>query len=295
MQCRFFSYHVTAAALVGVIGLVSMPASAQYGASDPAAEGAKKGTMHSGAAPRTANGKPDLSGIWEPANGGLHLILRKDAEGRPTKILFPAPDADFSKGDAEQRARRAAAPNQPPYKPELLEKVKYLDTHTNEFDGALHCMPLGVPRMGPPQQIVQTPGQVVFLYEGGQSSVNTFRVVPTDGRAHRTDVEPSYLGDSVAHWEGATLVVDVTGFNDLSWIAPDGHFHSEAMHVIERFSRDGDSLKYEVTVEDPNVLTRAWTMNPRQLKLNTDASAAIEEDPPCLDRDAAHLVNSEHH
>jgi len=295
MKCRFLSYHVTAATVVGVIGLISTPASAQYGASDPAADGPKKGTMHSGAAPRTPDGKPDLSGIWEPADGGLHLILRKDAEGRPTKILFPAPDADFSKGDAQQRARRAAAPNQPPYKPELLEKVKYLDTHTNEFDGALHCMPLGVPRMGPPQQIVQTPGQVVFLYEGGQSSINTFRVIPTDGRAHRTDVEPSYLGDSVAHWEGATLVVDVAGFNDLTWIAPDGHFHSEAMHVMERFTRDGDSLKYEVTVEDPNVFTRPWTMNPRQLKLTTDANAAIEEDPPCVDKDSAHLVNSEHH
>jgi hypothetical protein len=295
MKRRSFSYHVTAAAVVGVIGLVSMPASAQYGASEPAADGAKKGAMHSGATPRTADGKPDLSGIWEPANGGLRLILRKDAEGRPTKILFPEPDADFSKGDAEQRARRAAAPNQPPYRPELLEKVKYLDTHTNEFDGSLHCMPLGVPRMGPPQQIVQTPGQVVFLYEGGQSSINTFRVIPTDGRAHRTDVEPTYLGDSVAHWEGATLVVDVTGFNDLSWIAPDGHFHSEAMHVMERFTRDGDNLKYEVTVEDPNVLTRPWTMNPRQLKLTADASAAIDEDPPCVDKDSAHLVNSEHH
>jgi hypothetical protein len=65
--------------------------------------------------------------------------------------------------------------------------------------------------------------------------------------------------------------------------------------VMERFTRDGDNLKYDVTVEDPNVFTRPWTMNPRQLKLATDANAAIEEDPPCVDKDSAHLVNSEHH
>jgi hypothetical protein len=179
----------------------------------------------------------------------------------------------------------------------LLAKVKYLDENTNEFDGVLHCQPAGVPRIGPPQQIVQTPGQVVFLYdlarEVSVQSGNYYRVIPTDGRQHRTDLEPSYLGDSVGRWEGETLVVDVVGFNDLTWFASDGRFHSEAMHVIERFARDGDLLKYEVTVEDPNVLTKPWTMNPRLLKL--DPTALLTEDPPCVERDGPHMVSKEHH
>lgn len=294
MKRHFISSGVGAAAALALLCMPSR-AAAQYGAPSSAGESENKPAAHPAMTPRTSDGKPDLSGMWDLVGGGPPLILRKDAEGRPTKILFAEPDADFSKGDAQARARRAAAPNQPPYKPELMEKVKYLDEHTNEFDGDLHCMPLGVPRMGPPKQIVQYPGHVVFLYEGGQSSINTFRVIPTDGRPHRADVEPSYLGDSVAHWEKDTLVVDVTGFNDLSWIGPDGHFHSDALHVIERFTRDGDTIKYEVTAEDPNVFTRPWTMNPRQLKLNPDPNAAIEEDPPCMDRDSSHLVNHEHH
>lgn len=247
--------------------------------------------------PHAADGKPDLSGLWVPAGPGFQLILRKDADGRPSKVLFPAPGADFSKGDAAARARRAAEPNQPPYKPELQAKVKYLDERTNEFDGVLHCKPGGVPRMGPPQQIVQTPGQIVFLYdlarEVSVQSGNYYRVIPTDGRSHRSDVDPSYMGDSVGHWEGDTLVVDVVGFNDLTWFASDGRFHSEAMHVIERFTRQGNLLTYEVTVEDPNVLTKPWIMNPRILKV--DPTALLTEDPPCVEKDAPHMVTNEHH
>ena len=138
---------------------------------------------------------------------------------------------------------------------------------------------------------------MVFLYdlarEVSVQSGNYYRVIPTDGRQHRTDLEPSYLGDSVGHWEGDALVVDVVGFNDLTWFESDGRFHSEAMHVIERFTRDGDLLKYEVTVEDPNVLTKPWTMNPRLLKL--DPTALLTEDPPCIERDAPHMVTNEHH
>lgn len=157
MSYRFFICIFTASAVV--LCLASIPVVAQTEASVPAANKATD-NAHSATTPRTAGGKPDLSGLWVPA-ASFHLILRKDAAGRPSKILFPAPDADFSKGDAAARARRAADPNQPPYKPELLAKVKYLDENTNQFDGVLHCQPAGVPRIGPPQQIVQTSGQVL--------------------------------------------------------------------------------------------------------------------------------------
>lgn len=282
-------------ATLGVVSLclASMPLASQD-APKQAADHAVKKAAQGGMTPRTADGKPDLSGIWE-TGGGPPLIIRKDDQGRTTKLLFAEPDADFSKGDAANRARRAAAPNQPPYKPELLEKVKFLDENTNQYDGTLHCQPPGVPRMGPPRQIVQYPGHVVFLYQGGESSINTFRVIPTDGQPHRTDADPSYLGDSVGYWEGDTLVVDVVGFNDLTWLSDDGKFHSDALHVVERFTRQGSSLKYEVTVEDPNVFTRPWLMDPRTLTLNNNANAAIDEDPPCVEEDAQHLVTKEHH
>lgn len=249
--------------------------------------------------PRTADGHVDLTGLWRPVGGGggcgAKIVFKKDDQGRPTDILFVAPDGDFSKLDAADRACRAAAANQLPYKPELLEKVKFLDEHTNEYDGALHCMPAGVPRMGAPHQIVSYPGHAVFLYEGDEATINTFRVIPTDGRAHPADPDPSFLGDSVGRWEEDALVVDVVGFNDLTWISGDGHFHSEAMHVIERFTRQGNTLKYEVTVEDPKVLTKPWVKNPTLMLLNSDPNATIEEDPPCVEKDTSHLVTPEHH
>jgi hypothetical protein len=87
--------------------------------------------------------------------------------------------------------------------------------------------------------------------------------------AHRTDIDTSYMGDSVAKWDGGTLVVDVNNLNDDTWLGPDGSFHSEAMHVVERLTKNGDTLNYQVTVEDPNVFTRPWVMNPRTLRLCT--------------------------
>ncbi len=289
--------RLSISAMLGVgfcLASISSLSIAAQDAPKPAAKHEAQKPAQSAATPRTPDGKPDLSGVWNPG-GGPPLIIRKDDQGRTTKLLFAEPDADFSKGDAQHRAERAAAPNQPPYKPELLAKVKFLDENTNEDDGTLHCQPPGVPRMGPPRQIVEYPGHMVFLYQGGESSINTFRVIPVDGQPHRTDADPSYLGDSVGHWEGDSLVIDVVGFNDLTWLSDDGKFHSDALHVVERFTRQGDSLKYEVTVDDPNVFRRPWIMDPRTLKLNTDPHAAIEEDPPCVEQDAQHLVTKEHH
>jgi hypothetical protein len=292
---RFICGVVAAGAII-TIGSVYPSAAQDKPKLSPAEQIAKAQSVET---PRQADGHPDFTGIWRPAGGGggcgAKIVFKKDDQGRPTDILFVAPDTDFSKLDAADRACRAAAANQLPYKPDLLEKVKFLDEHTNQYDGALHCMPAGVPRMGAPGQIVSYPGHVVFLYEGDEATINTFRVIPTDGRAHSADPDPSFLGDSVGRWEGDMLVVDVIGFNDLSWISGDGHFHSEAMHVVERFTRVGNSLKYEVTVEDPKVLTRPWVKNPTLMLLNTDPNAALEEDPPCVERDTSHLVTPEHH
>lgn len=120
----------------------------------------------------------------------------------------------------------------------------------------VQCVPPGVPTatMWPyPLQIVQKPDLVVILYE----AYPMFRVIPTDGRPHPDDIDPTYMGNSVGHWEGDTLVVDVTGFNDKTVIT-DFH-HTTAFHVVERYQRTSyDTISYVATVEDPNVFAVPW-------------------------------------
>jgi len=108
-----------------------------------------------------------------------------------------------------------------------------------------------------PMQIVQTPQQIVILYE----YMNVFRVIPLNAK-HPDDLVPTYMGDSVGHWDGDTLVVDVTGFNDKTWLTGTGTFHSEALHITERYTRvDKDQINYDVTMVDPGVLTKPWTIH----------------------------------
>jgi hypothetical protein len=247
--------------------------------------------------PQTADGHPDLNGIWRAGAGGPAASTAIQ-QGNTTIVLFPLEGADpiagqdlFRALDIRGTARKDAAPNKPPYKPELAAKLKDYSNRQSRLDPAFYCKPEGVPRMGPPSQIVQTPGQVVFLYEGR----NTFRVIPTDGRSHRDDVDPSWMGDAIGRWDGTTLVVDVNQFTDESWLDADGWFHSDRMHVVERLRRDGDVLTYTATLDDPEVLTRPWELTPRTLRLRTERSDALMESPPCYEKDGAHLVTDDHH
>jgi len=120
------------------------------------------------------------------------------------------------------------------------------------------CLISGVPRISfrpLPFQIIQMRDQMVFLYE----THHAFRIIPTDGRPHPDDIEPSYLGDSVARWEGDTLVVDVTGFNTKTWLIGVGTVHSEKLRVTERYTRDSyNTIRYQVTMDDPEVFTKPW-------------------------------------
>jgi hypothetical protein len=240
----------------------------------------------------SAQGTVDFTGIW-----GVAPVPPAVKPGDTVRWLLPLrgvnPEGDdvFKGLDRLQVNARAAAPNKPEYKPELLEKVKYLSDRQDILDPAFYCKPQGVPRMGPPTQIVQTPGQVVFLYGGS----NLFRVIPTDGRPHRADADPSYMGDSIGRFDGNTLVVDVTNFNDDTWLGSDGYFHSEKMHVVERLTRKGDVLTYAATVDDPLVLAKPWLLTPRDLKLSTNKADALLEAPPCVEHDAPHIVTLDHH
>jgi len=234
----------------------------------------------------------DFNGVW-----GAAPLPPAVKPGQSVRWLLPLKGVDpegtdvFKGLDRIQVNNRAAALNKPEYKPELLAKVKELSDKQGVLDPAFYCKPQGVPRMGPPSQIVQTPGQIVFLY----GASNLFRVIPTDGRPHRADADPSYMGDAIGRFEGNTLVVEVTNFNDDTWLGSDGYFHTEKMRVIERLTRNGDTLTYTATVEDPDVLAKPWTTTPRQLKLSTSKADALLEAPPCVEHDAPHIVTLDHH
>jgi hypothetical protein len=247
------------------------------------------------ATPRTADGRPDLTGIWVAGNAANRAPSPDEKGSLQVYLALPGLNPDspnvFKEMDAVAVKLRAANPNKPVYKPELLSKVKELSDLQAKLDPAFFCKLPGVPRMGPPAQIVQSTGVVVLLY-GDQ---NAFRVVTTDGRKHREDVEPSYLGDSIGWWEGDTLVVEANQFTEDTWLGSDGYFHSPAMRVIERFQRVGDILQYSATVHDSEVLAEPWNMPTRALRLSNDPADALVEVPPCIERDSPHMLTNEHH
>jgi len=249
---------------------------------------------------RTADGHPDLSGLYVAGAGGAAGPARIDESGNVTVLLNTRDDNPITfERDGALMSR--SNPNVPVYKPEFWEKLQALDDDAAHQDPSIYsCMPPGVPRMGPPSQIVQTPKQLIFLYQvGGASGApgNTFRVIPTDGRPlpAKDTWEGTWQGQSVGRWEGETMVVESVDFNDESWLANQGYFHSADMKVTERFTRQGNAIRYQVTVEDPAVLMKPWVMNARTLTANTDPLALIEESLPCRERDFEHLVTKEHH
>jgi hypothetical protein len=238
--------------------------------------------------PRLSDGHPDLNGVWDNGAGIYFVQPQKSSDGSVC-IAGCKPVAATPPPAPPPAGRAPAAASFPHYRPELMAKVKDLDKRQVEADPVLRCKSPGLPRIGPPDKIVQRPGQVVFLYDDVSGAF--WRIIPTDGRPHRTDVDPSYLGDSVGHWEGDTLVVDVNQFNEDSWLTDNGAFHSADLHVVERLHRAGDVLEYEAISEDPKVLSEPWKKT-RLAKLSHDELA---EPTPCVDQDLKHLVDDSHH
>ena len=166
----------------------------------------------------------------------------------------------------------------PIYKPQYWDKVQELDMWTNKNDPVMTCQPLGVPREGPPRRIYQTAKDVTFLYTGGDAGggYGEYRVIPTDNRKHDPNrQDTSYLGYTVGRWEGDTLVLDSINFVDTTWLGRGGFFHSDQMHVIERFTRQGDALLYDVTVEDPEVLAEPYVYPTRVVRANPNPDAGL--------------------
>jgi hypothetical protein len=254
--------------------------------------------------PHAPDGHPDLSGLWNGAAGGV--ARTSEDNGNITSNVASRRCAPNQKGCGDQTNQTVDGeftgrmdPNRPLYKPEFWDKVQDLDRNTNTVDPIFKCQPYGVPRMGPPTKIVQTANEVIFLYAapGAGTQPNDFRIIPTDGREHdpvrAQDV--SYYGDSVGHWEGDTLVIDSVGFNDITWLDRGGYFHTDNMHVTEKLRREGNTLHYQVTIDDPGVLLQPWVITPRTLRLNTNPKAYIRESDPCRDVDYENMVSKIRH
>ncbi len=208
------------------------------------AQAAVGGTQTSGTAsiPRTSDGKPDLSGIWQVLNRANDNILAHSAsEGVP---------AGLGVVDGDEI----------PYRPEARQQIEENLANRETRDTEANCYLPGVPRITYkpfPFQIIQLPEVITFLYE----YVHATRYVYTNGSEHPEGPINWWMGDSRGHWEGDTLVVDAVHFTDQTWFDRTGNFHSEALHVVERYSLvDADHINYEVTIEDEEVFTRPWTM-----------------------------------
>ena len=192
--------------------------------------------------PRTPHGQPDLQGIWQVANTAAW-----DIQDHHARLAVPG-----GQGVVEG--------NHIPYQPWAVRQKEQNFERRAELDSVARCFKPGTPRityLPYPFQIVQRQNEVTILYEYNQ----LIRHIYVDGSPHWDDV-PFWMGDSRGHWEGDTLVVDVRNFTEETWFDAVGNFHSEALRLTERYTRiSPDHLRYEVTVDDPKVFTRPWTMS----------------------------------
>jgi hypothetical protein len=181
-------------------------------------------------APRTADGKPDFSGIWLTPTGKYLNNLAADGVAVP---MQPWPEKLFKErlqNNGRDRPSAACLPH----------SVTDFDAHVT------------------PRKILQNPSLLVMLYEG----YHTYRQIFTDGRALPKVVEPAWFGYSVGRWEGDTLVVDTIGIHEKTWLDDSGHPHSDALHTIERFRRiDFGHMNVQITIDDPKAYTKPWTVS----------------------------------
>jgi hypothetical protein len=233
-------------------------------------------------APTPRLGKvPDLTGNWNVAQNGWIGNYMGNGGRRcgPTQVQPCNRATNQTEDFALYSPSRFGQFGRPLYKPEHWDKVIELDMWTNKYDPVMTCQPLGVPRQGAPRRIWQTENDITFLYMGGDAGggYGEYRIIPTDNRQRGPDArfELNYMGNAVGHWEGDTLVVDSIGFIDTTWIGRGGYFHSEKMHVVEKFRREGDAIFYDVTVEDPEVLVEPLVIPTRIMRRNTAANAGL--------------------
>jgi len=210
-----------------------------------------KGPAPAGPAPKTADGKPDLSGVWTPIPGGEPYA--------PPQVL--------------------------PWAAALMKQR--METNSKDFP-ANRCLPNGpVPLAFPyPFKFIQAPSIIVMLWEFDTPG---HRQIFMDGRGHPRDLNPTWMGHSIGKWEGDTLVIDSSGFNDQSWLTLSGLPHTEQLHVIERVRRpDFGHLEIDITVEDSGTFSAPWKRRARAALAPNDE--IMEYLCSENNKDAAHLV-----
>lgn len=225
---------------------------------------------------QTTAERPDFSGRWT-ARIGSFIRTEKREDGICVINCGPPPGA----------AEKGAAPRRPPmrkpefpaYREEQLDKVARLKKEQVLHDPALRCQNPGLPRIGPPDKIVQTDDELVILYDDLNGAF--WRVIPTDGREHREYAERNYFGDSVGRWEGDTLVIESVSFTEDSWLTDNGAFHTEDLRVVEELSlgEEEGTITYRVTVHDPAVLAEPWV---RERTLRPSDKDLLEP-VPCIE------------
>jgi hypothetical protein len=224
--------------------------------------------------PRTADGKPDLQGIWQ-----ARIRASYDLQDHAARAGMPAGKGVVVGGEI-------------PYQPWAAAKQKENYAKRLTADPLADCFMPGVPRimyMEFPYQIFQTRDHVAITFEWS----NVFRLIYTNGKPGPKGID-FWMGDSRGHWEGDTLVVDVSNHNDKTWFDMAGNFHSDKLHLTERYTMlDADTIQYEVTIEDTAVFTKPWNISMplvRQKEMNRileyQCQAEAEEATGLFERDA---------
>jgi hypothetical protein len=239
---------------------------------------------------RTADGKPNISGVWQVNNEANWDLQAHDA--RPGAVtqrgIYPYAYAEVPAAPVLALGAAGIVPasigvvqgdKQIPYIAAAASRKTENGAHWVDRDPELKCYLPGIPRatyMPHPFQIVQSTNKIQMIY----TFSNAARTIHLDTVAGPPD--DTWMGHSVGRWDGDTLVVDVSHFNDKTWFDRAGNFHSDALHVVERFTPvSPDALRYEVTIEDPKVFTRPWTIAmPIYRRLEPDIQLL---DYPCID------------
>jgi len=234
----------------------------------------------SGLTPRTAEGKPDLSGVWQYQRPPGTPAPAKPEPGNNDIIPASVRTSQFWNLGASFKDGL-------PFQPWAAELHRQRVAENSKDNPDAHCLPLGVMQLhthGQPRKMVQTPGVIVIIYEANSG----LRQIFTDGRPLPKDPEPWWYGYSVGKWEGDTLVVESTNFRDLGWLDVEGSPLTESGKIIERFRRpDYGHLEIEVTIDDPKAYTKPWTVTVHQrIMLDTDLIEFVCQEN---DKDGPHL------
>jgi hypothetical protein len=244
---------LAAAAGAAVTALVSMSMAPLSGQQAPAYR-----------APRLADGHPDLNGIWQALNEAnwdveMHMARPALQTRQGPYGPVPAPPVLAMGAVASVPPGVGVVDGEIPYKPEALAQRNKNRENWAASDPEVKSYLPGVPRanyMPHPFQLFQSSNAIFFAYQYAGAVRNIYLKDPGPAPVD------SWMGQSVGRWEGDTLVIDVTGFNDQTWFDRAGNFHTEKLHVVERYTRTApDVITYEATIEDPNVFTRPWKMS----------------------------------